>query len=188
MTVEKRVQSYETERISVTFDPNVCQHSGVCLRTLPDVFDVRRRQWIMPELAEPGVVAAAIERCPSGALRYQLKGPRATRFAELYTAFNARDIERVLSHLATDVDWPNAIDGGRLHGHEAVRAYWAQQFTVVNPTVTPTDVAADDDGRTLVTVHQVVRDLSGAVLKDQYVQHVFELRGNAIARMDIREA
>ena len=104
----------ETERISVTFDPNVCQHSAVCLRTLPDVFDVRRRQWIMPDLAEPGVVAAAIERCPSGALRYQLKGPRATRFAELYAAFNARDIERVLSHLATDVDWPNAINGGRV--------------------------------------------------------------------------
>ena len=87
-------------------------------------------------------MAAAIERCPSGALRYQLKGPRATRFAELYAAFNTRDIERVLSHLATDVDWPNAIEGGRLHGHEAVRAYWAKQFAVVNPTVKPTGVAA----------------------------------------------
>ena len=39
----------------------------------------------------------------------------------------------------------------------------------------------------MVTVHQVVRALSGALLKDQYVQHVFELRGH-IVRMDIREA
>jgi uncharacterized Fe-S cluster protein YjdI len=186
MNVEKRLQTYEADQITVTFDPNVCQHSGVCVRTLPSVFGVRRRRWIMPELAEPGEVAAAIERCPSGALRYQLTAPPAARFVQLYAAFNARDIDTVLSQLATDVDWPNAIDGGRLHGHEAVRAYWAQQFIAVSPTVHPTNVVLDDNGKVVVTVHQVVRDLSGSVLKDQYVQHVYELRGEMIARMDIR--
>ena len=53
MTMEKRFTWYETERIVVTFDPNICQHSAVCLSTFPGVFDIRRRQWIMPELAEP---------------------------------------------------------------------------------------------------------------------------------------
>jgi len=67
----KRLQVYETEGITVTFDPNVCIHSGVCLHTLPDVFDVGRSRWIRPELRTPEEVAAAIRKCPSGALQYR---------------------------------------------------------------------------------------------------------------------
>ena len=71
----KRLQTYPAAGIAVTFDPNVCQHSGVCLRTLPAVFDVRRRRWVAPEAASAAEVAAAIDRCPSGALRYVLRPP-----------------------------------------------------------------------------------------------------------------
>ncbi|HET6463262.1 MAG TPA: (4Fe-4S)-binding protein, partial [Candidatus Krumholzibacteria bacterium] len=38
----KKLQVYETPSVTVSFDPNVCRHSGVCLRTLPPVFDNRR--------------------------------------------------------------------------------------------------------------------------------------------------
>ena len=69
----KRLQTYETPEIVVTFDPNLCVHSGVCLRGLPMVFDVRRRQWVRPELASAAEVAAQVARCPSGALQYRLK-------------------------------------------------------------------------------------------------------------------
>jgi len=66
----KRVQVYEAPGITVTFDPNICTHSGNCLRGLPAVFDVRRQRWIKPELATPEQVAAQIGRCPSGALQF----------------------------------------------------------------------------------------------------------------------
>jgi uncharacterized Fe-S cluster protein YjdI len=33
------------------------------------VFDVNRKHWIRPELADPDAVAAAVARCPSGALQ-----------------------------------------------------------------------------------------------------------------------
>ena len=69
----KRLQSYETDDITVTFDPNLCIHSGVCVRGLPTVFDVGRKRWIRPELATPDEVAARIDLCPSGALQYRLK-------------------------------------------------------------------------------------------------------------------
>jgi uncharacterized Fe-S cluster protein YjdI len=69
----KRLQLYETDEISVTFDPNICIHSGVCIRGLPDVFDVKRKHWIRPELATAEEVADQIKRCPSGALQYRLK-------------------------------------------------------------------------------------------------------------------
>ena len=70
----KRAQRYETPEIVVTFDPQLCVHSGVCVRGLPAVFDVRRQRWIRPELAAAADVAAQIARCPSGALQCTLKG------------------------------------------------------------------------------------------------------------------
>ena len=69
----KPLQVYETSEIIVTFEPRLCIHSGVCVRGLPEVFDVRRRRWVQPELATAADVAAQIRRCPSGALKYQMK-------------------------------------------------------------------------------------------------------------------
>ena len=69
----KRLQVYETDEISVSFDPNICIHSGVCIRGLPLVFDVKRKHWIRPELTTAEEVAAQIRLCPSGALQYRMK-------------------------------------------------------------------------------------------------------------------
>ena len=71
----KRLQTYEAPGIVVTFDPNICIHSGVCVRGLPAVFDVRRKRWIAAEAASPAEVAAQVARCPSGALQYRLTPP-----------------------------------------------------------------------------------------------------------------
>jgi uncharacterized Fe-S cluster protein YjdI len=70
----KRLQVYETAEITVTFDPNVCIHSGACVRGLPAVFDVGRKRWARPEMASAEEVAAQVEACPSGALQYRLSG------------------------------------------------------------------------------------------------------------------
>ncbi len=72
----KRLQVYETPEITVTFDPQLCIHSGVCVRGLPEVFDVGRKRWIRPELASADAVASQVARCPSGAL--QIRPPEAS--------------------------------------------------------------------------------------------------------------
>jgi uncharacterized Fe-S cluster protein YjdI len=72
MSEQRRLQVYQSDQVRVTFDPNICIHSGVCLRTLPDVFDVRRKRWVQPDQATPDAVMAAVARCPSGALQSQL--------------------------------------------------------------------------------------------------------------------
>ena len=64
-----RLQTYEAPGIIVTFDPELCLHSGECIHGLPAVFDVRRKRWVRPELATPDAVAAQVARCPSGALQ-----------------------------------------------------------------------------------------------------------------------
>jgi putative methionine-R-sulfoxide reductase with GAF domain/uncharacterized Fe-S cluster protein YjdI len=70
MAMTKKLQVYETPQIAVSFDPNVCRHTGVCVRSLPAVFDVRRARWIRPELEPADEVAAAVQKCPSGALQF----------------------------------------------------------------------------------------------------------------------
>ena len=68
----KRLQVYETPEITVTFDPEVCRHTGVCVRGLPAVFDVKRKRWVQLEGATAEAIAAQVARCPSGALQYRL--------------------------------------------------------------------------------------------------------------------
>jgi hypothetical protein len=105
----------------------------------------------------------------------------------VYRSFNARDIDAVLARMHPDVDWPNGMEGGRVHGHNDVRAYWQRQWTVVDPRVDPTHIEDDESGVSVVEVHQVVRDLSGKILLDRMVQHVYSIQDGLIIRMDIRE-
>jgi uncharacterized Fe-S cluster protein YjdI len=72
--MSKPIQTYKAPGITVTFDPNACQHTGICVRGLPLVFDITRKRWVRPELATPEEVAAQVARCPSGALQYRLTG------------------------------------------------------------------------------------------------------------------
>ena len=105
-----------------------------------------------------------------------------------YAAFNNRDIDSVLALMHAEVDWPNGMEGGRMQGHGAVRSYWERQWTIIDPRVDPMSLTTDHLGRTLVEVHQVVRDLSGHVLSDRTIQHVYNFRDGLIARMDIVDA
>ena len=105
-----------------------------------------------------------------------------------YDAFNARDIEAVLALMHPDIDWPNGMEGGRERGQAAVRAYWTRQFGLIDSHVEPAGFEVDDEGRIAVDVHQVVRNLDGAVLSDRRVRHAYTVRDGLVARMDIQEA
>jgi hypothetical protein len=105
-----------------------------------------------------------------------------------YAAFNARDVDAVVAALHPGVDWPNVLEDTRLHGHAAVREYWAQQFELIDPRVEPERFSLEPDGRIAVDVHQVVRDRGGAVLADGTVQHVYRLRGGLVEHMEVRSA
>ena len=104
-----------------------------------------------------------------------------------YAAFNRHDADGVLRWMHKDVDWPNAADGSRVHGHQAVRAYWQGQWEHFHPQVDPVRIVQGGDGKIVVEVHQVVTDLEGRVLADRMVDHVYEIRDGLIVRMEIRE-
>ncbi|MGH7073576.1 MAG: nuclear transport factor 2 family protein [Stellaceae bacterium] len=106
----------------------------------------------------------------------------------IYNRFNARDIDAVLVVLAYDVAWANGMDGGHVHGREAVREYWTKQWAVIQPQVDPLRITNRSDGTMAVEVHQVVHDLKGKLLLDEAVRHVFRIEDDLITRFDIENA
>jgi ketosteroid isomerase-like protein len=104
-----------------------------------------------------------------------------------YDAFNGRDLDGALATMTPDVVWPNGMEGGTVHGHDGVRAYWTRQWGMLDPHVEPVTFSDESDGRIAIDVHQVVRDLSGKVLVDRMVQHVYTLKDGLISSMEIRE-
>ncbi len=104
-----------------------------------------------------------------------------------YAAFNARDIDAALVLMTSDVAWPKAFKGGFVRGPEEVRAYWTEQWSEIDPRVEPVVYCPEEDGAILVEVHQVVRDLAGALLADMQVGHRFTLEQGLIKGMEVVE-
>jgi ketosteroid isomerase-like protein len=106
-----------------------------------------------------------------------------------YAAFNERDVEAVIALMHPDVDWPNAWEGGRVAGRDAVRDYWRRQFEAISGTVEPEEFTEEPDGATTVTVHQVVHDAdTGELISDSHVRHRYRFDDGLIVRMDVLEA
>jgi len=65
----REMHEYQAGPLTVEWRPALCQHSGRCVRSLPLVFDPRRRPWIDGAAADSQSIALAVNRCPSGALQ-----------------------------------------------------------------------------------------------------------------------
>lgn len=107
--------------------------------------------------------------------------------AAAYKAFNSRDIDTALSCMQAEVTWPNGMEGGTVYGREAVREYWTRQWTIIDPVVTPVRFEKLDNGAIDVTVHQVVKDMSGNLLLDKTIHHVYSLKYGLIDSMEIKD-
>jgi uncharacterized Fe-S cluster protein YjdI len=62
---------YRTDQIEVEWEAKYCIHSARCIQSKPEVFDPRRRPWIVLEAAPAVDVAEAVMRCPTGALHFR---------------------------------------------------------------------------------------------------------------------
>jgi hypothetical protein len=102
-----------------------------------------------------------------------------------YREFNTRNIDNVLALMHPEVEWANGMEGGHVHGTEAVRAYWTRQFGMLDPHVEPMRIERIGDNQFEVEVHQVVHDLKGNLLLDTVVYHTYRICNGLIERMDI---
>ena len=55
--------------MQVNWNQNTCCHSGVCVKSLPDVFKVKDGEFVIdPSKASAEEVENVVNQCPSGAL------------------------------------------------------------------------------------------------------------------------
>jgi uncharacterized Fe-S cluster protein YjdI/CDGSH-type Zn-finger protein len=63
-------REYRSDDIGVQWYAGRCIHSANCVRALRRVFDPTRRPWVEPDAASADEIAAAVLRCPTGALHF----------------------------------------------------------------------------------------------------------------------
>lgn len=63
--------TYTGNDVEITYDIERCIHAAECANGLPGVFDPNRKPWVDPNGASADEVAAVIQRCPTGALKFR---------------------------------------------------------------------------------------------------------------------
>lgn len=71
-------KSYSNDVIEVLYSKTRCTHAAQCVKRLRPVFNVRQRPWINVDNASVEEIIEAVNLCPSGALKYNLKQPEKT--------------------------------------------------------------------------------------------------------------
>lgn len=58
--------------MKVTWDENICSHSGECVKGSPNVFKVVDGEFVIDQEAAPEAeIRETVSKCPSGALQIQ---------------------------------------------------------------------------------------------------------------------
>lgn len=68
-------KEYTAGNVTVIWQPHLCIHSGVCVRSLPNVFKPRDRPWVNMEGADVESIKDTVRSCPSGALALKKPNP-----------------------------------------------------------------------------------------------------------------
>lgn len=72
-----KVHEYSNGELTIIWQPEKCVHAGVCVKTLPKVYNPKARPWIMIENATTAALISQIDSCPSGALSYRMENNEA---------------------------------------------------------------------------------------------------------------
>ena len=70
--MKENVKEYSNGEVTVVWKPTVCIHSGICVQTLPKVYNPDEKPWIKPKNASTEELINQIKKCPSGALSYYM--------------------------------------------------------------------------------------------------------------------
>jgi len=66
----KTTFKYSNGEVTIIWQPELCIHSGNCVRGLPEVFKSGEKPWITPEGSGTEKIVVQVRKCPSGALSY----------------------------------------------------------------------------------------------------------------------
>lgn len=63
-------KQYSNGEIIVKWQPKKCRHAGICVASLPKVYNPKNKPWISINNATTTELKKQISQCPSGALTY----------------------------------------------------------------------------------------------------------------------
>lgn len=63
-----KTKEYSNGEMTILWKPEKCIHSGICVKTLPEVYHPKERPWIKPNNATSEELIDQVSKCPSGAL------------------------------------------------------------------------------------------------------------------------
>ncbi|BBM19249.1 MULTISPECIES: (4Fe-4S)-binding protein [Enterococcus] len=66
-------RKYHGEGVDIYYNKDICAHIGNCVRGNPEIFEVGRRPWIIPDNGSAENASYVVNTCPSGALKYIVK-------------------------------------------------------------------------------------------------------------------
>jgi uncharacterized Fe-S cluster protein YjdI len=61
---------YSNGEVTIIWQPELCIHSGRCVKGLPEVFKPQEKPWITPGGSTTNKIIRQVKKCPSGALSY----------------------------------------------------------------------------------------------------------------------
>ncbi|MGM9987251.1 MAG: (4Fe-4S)-binding protein [Bacillaceae bacterium] len=74
--LEAGYRKYTGEKIDVFYSAERCEHAGKCVKGSKEVFNPKRKPWVIADAEVADEVARIIETCPAGALKYIRKEER----------------------------------------------------------------------------------------------------------------
>lgn len=63
-----KTKEYSNGEVTILWKPEKCIHSGICVKTLPNVYHPKEKPWIKPNNASSQELIDQVAKCPSGAL------------------------------------------------------------------------------------------------------------------------
>ncbi len=61
-------KEYSNGEVTILWKPEKCTHAGICVKTLPQVYNPKAKPWITMAGANSEALIAQVAQCPSGAL------------------------------------------------------------------------------------------------------------------------
>ncbi|MBN2595620.1 (4Fe-4S)-binding protein [Labilibaculum sp.] len=71
----KSKKEYSNGVVTVVYESDLCIHSGVCSKGLPDVFQPGTRPWVKAKGAGTEEIIRQVQKCPSRALSFYMNSP-----------------------------------------------------------------------------------------------------------------
>lgn len=66
-------KEYSNGEVIVTWQPEKCIHSGICVKGLPKVFQPEDKPWIKIDAESTEDIVHQVKQCPSGALGFYME-------------------------------------------------------------------------------------------------------------------